>query len=134
SGCGRFAGARGRSARGGRARRRRPSRYEAVAAERSALTAAAGSAAPKTAEPATSVVAPSSARDLARSTFTPPSTDTSTGRAPRSFLISRIFRWAVGMNDWPPNPGFRSEEHTSELQSRFDLVCRLLLEKKNTIT
>src|SRR6267378_5912359 len=26
--------------------------------------------------------------------------------------------------------GFRSEEHTSELQSRRDLVCRLLLEKK----
>src|SRR5699024_12557212 len=25
----------------------------------------------------------------------------------------------------------RSEEHTSELQSRFDLVCRLLLEKKH---
>src|SRR5437868_13314300 len=25
---------------------------------------------------------------------------------------------------------WRSEEHTSELQSRFDLVCRLLLEKK----
>src|SRR5438067_8301916 len=36
----------------------------------------------------------------------------------------------------PPEPpaarrrGERSEEHTSELQSRFDLVCRLLLEKK----
>src|SRR5207249_8505443 len=31
-----------------------------------------------------------------------------------------------------PTPGRagRSEEHTSELQSRFDLVCRLLLEKK----
>src|SRR5699024_11621028 len=28
----------------------------------------------------------------------------------------------------------RSEEHTSELQSRFDLVCRLLLEKKNNKT
>src|SRR5207249_11556909 len=27
----------------------------------------------------------------------------------------------------------RSEEHTSELQSRFDLVCRLLLEKKKCI-
>src|SRR5207249_12261329 len=27
---------------------------------------------------------------------------------------------------------YRSEEHTSELQSRFDLVCRLLLEKKKT--
>src|SRR2546428_10395846 len=30
--------------------------------------------------------------------------------------------------DWQ----FRSEEHTSELQSRSDLVCRLLLEKKKT--
>src|SRR5438067_10053065 len=28
----------------------------------------------------------------------------------------------------------RSEEHTSELQSRFDLVCRLLLEKKKEKT
>src|SRR5207247_4582902 len=27
----------------------------------------------------------------------------------------------------------RSEEHTSELQSRVDLVCRLLLEKKNVL-
>src|SRR5438067_6184415 len=27
----------------------------------------------------------------------------------------------------------RSEEHTSELQSRFDLVCRLLLEKKKAV-
>src|SRR5699024_11308261 len=31
-----------------------------------------------------------------------------------------------------PCSKLRSEEHTSELQSRFDLVCRLLLEKKNT--
>src|SRR5207249_11856894 len=30
----------------------------------------------------------------------------------------------------PGAPVPRSEEHTSELQSRFDLVCRLLLEKK----
>src|SRR2546428_10265508 len=30
----------------------------------------------------------------------------------------------------PPKDGVRSEEHTSELQSRSDLVCRLLLEKK----
>src|SRR5689334_24168372 len=30
--------------------------------------------------------------------------------------------------------GRRSEEHTSELQSQFHLVCRLLLEKKNKIT
>src|SRR5690625_1189361 len=29
-----------------------------------------------------------------------------------------------------PTGGFRSEEHTSELQSRGHLVCRLLLEKK----
>src|SRR2546430_5205826 len=29
------------------------------------------------------------------------------------------------------DPEFRSEEHTSELQSQSNLVCRLLLEKKN---
>src|SRR5947209_11863535 len=33
-----------------------------------------------------------------------------------------------------PPTGFRSEEHTSELQSRQYLVCRLLLEKKKTNT
>src|SRR5699024_12837204 len=30
-----------------------------------------------------------------------------------------------------PEKEMRSEEHTSELQSRFELVCRLLLENKN---
>src|SRR2546422_6323010 len=30
-------------------------------------------------------------------------------------------------------PSVRSEEHTSELQSRLHLVCRLLLEKKNKL-
>src|SRR5690625_6282403 len=33
--------------------------------------------------------------------------------------------------DQPAQTGGRSEEHTSELQSRGHLVCRLLLEKKN---
>src|SRR5687768_17675672 len=32
-----------------------------------------------------------------------------------------------------PSRGHRSEEHTSELQSRLHLVCRLLLEKKNIL-
>src|SRR5256885_9741223 len=32
------------------------------------------------------------------------------------------------------DPGPRSEEHTSELQSPCNLVCRLLLEKKKTVT
>src|SRR5207249_6071555 len=37
-----------------------------------------------------------------------------------------------GSSATPTRPfAFRSEEHTSELQSRFDLVCRLLLENKN---
>src|SRR5438067_11055838 len=36
-------------------------------------------------------------------------------------------RWRL--EERPAREG-RSEEHTSELQSRFDLVCRLLLEKK----
>src|SRR5690606_41747136 len=40
---------------------------------------------------------------------------------------------ASGRWDDPEHPGdvSRSEEHTSELQSRENLVCRLLLEKKN---
>src|SRR5689334_24161565 len=33
----------------------------------------------------------------------------------------------------PADAPSRSEEHTSELQSQFHLVCRLLLEKKNNI-
>src|SRR5207249_5355039 len=43
-------------------------------------------------------------------------------------------RQIVLTSDRPPPQiaDLRSEEHTSELQSRFDLVCRLLLEKKNT--
>src|SRR2546421_1127998 len=35
---------------------------------------------------------------------------------------------------WMPRGIHRSEEHTSELQSRSDLVCRLLLEKKKKAT
>src|SRR6266478_4795085 len=34
------------------------------------------------------------------------------------------------MRKMPPGRGSRSEEHTSELQSQSNLVCRLLLEKK----
>src|SRR2546427_929450 len=42
----------------------------------------------------------------------------------------------LGGKQCPPRPdfsqGYRSEEHTSELQSQSNLVCRLLLEKKKT--
>src|SRR5207249_9799125 len=41
-------------------------------------------------------------------------------------------RWSRDWTDYPV--GSRSEEHTSELQSRFDLVCRLLLEKKKKLS
>src|SRR6266513_4080001 len=37
---------------------------------------------------------------------------------------------AAAVSAKKPSGKLRSEEHTSELQSRFDLVCRLLLEKK----
>src|SRR5690349_23482760 len=39
-------------------------------------------------------------------------------------------RWREVVNRSDRRTGTRSEEHTSELQSRRDLVCRLLLEKK----
>src|SRR2546429_2120853 len=43
------------------------------------------------------------------------------------------YRIAASMPRWPLWPrNNRSEEHTSELQSRLHLVCRLLLEKKKT--
>src|SRR2546429_1162782 len=41
-----------------------------------------------------------------------------------------LFGCAAGAA-WNRRPCKRSEEHTSELQSRLHLVCRLLLEKKN---
>src|SRR3712207_7265632 len=40
----------------------------------------------------------------------------------------------IGVGGTGPKAELRSEEHTSELQSRQYLVCRLLLEKKNTVT
>src|SRR3989442_3562791 len=67
-------------------------------------------------------------------------------RPPRSTLFpyTTLFRsrtWAFCPGSCPacraaPAPGprcTRSEEHTSELQSRPHLVCRLLLEKKKTL-
>src|SRR5438034_7140884 len=52
---------------------------------------------------------------------------------PRSRAICMIFRigkiWPVRLVMWQT----RSEEHTSELQSHSDLVCRLLLEKKKEL-
>src|SRR5207249_8567799 len=44
---------------------------------------------------------------------------------PLGFSSEKKFAYSIGYNC------SRSEEHTSELQSRFDLVCRLLLEKNN---
>src|SRR5436309_4904738 len=49
------------------------------------------------------------------------------GVAPDDFGIAHVENLA-GDHDAVPA---RSEEHTSELQSRENLVCRLLLEKKN---
>src|SRR5438067_6166710 len=48
----------------------------------------------------------------------------------RSFPASFSLPSCWGGRTLRSGPAARSEEHTSELQSRFDLVCRLLLEKK----
>src|SRR6266481_8129918 len=47
-------------------------------------------------------------------------------RSPWAFSSARCSTAARSPVRWP----WRSEEHTSELQSQFHLVCRLLLEKK----
>src|SRR5256886_11354546 len=51
-------------------------------------------------------------------------------RSPKAAARWRSWRSSTGGGVSPP--GSRSEEHTSELQSQSNLVCRLLLEKKNT--
>src|SRR5699024_12348222 len=50
----------------------------------------------------------------------PKTEDNETGATPVSYIFRNVLENSLN----------RSEEHTSELQSRFDLVCRLLLEKK----
>src|SRR5699024_11366092 len=51
------------------------------------------------------------------------------GRRGSTHRRDRARPWRPGARQ-RTGPAARSEEHTSELQSRFDLVCRLLLEKK----
>src|SRR2546422_6923053 len=61
-------------------------------------------------------------------------------RRPRSECVVRKLLSALMKSPWrelvhniqEPLIASRSEEHTSELQSRLHLVCRLLLEKKKT--
>src|SRR5260370_13041126 len=74
--------------------------------------------------------------------WAPGSKDTGVYAARVLNLLSHTPVQAIGSNfffqaaaaDWPANK-MRSEEHTSELQSHLNLVCRLLLEKKkNTNT
>src|SRR2546428_8570615 len=48
------------------------------------------------------------------------------GRIDLRGRLPRMRWWLFSTQTW------RSEEHTSELQSRSDLVCRLLLEKKKS--
>src|SRR5690606_33106372 len=49
-------------------------------------------------------------------------------------LVEAAQRILPEVSDGPGAWVVRSEEHTSELQSRENLVCRLLLEKKNNLT
>src|SRR5699024_11439240 len=48
-------------------------------------------------------------------------------------LIIQFIKFWTRLRFRPAMHVNRSEEHTSELQSRFDLVCRLLLEKKKKL-
>src|SRR5947209_19859754 len=59
---------------------------------------------------------------ISTSSISPPGTPASRG-------TTSVPRWGSSRSRSPPR---RSEEHTSELQSRQYLVCRLLLEKKNS--
>src|SRR3712207_7217038 len=63
--------------------------------------------------------------------FRSPARERAAGPSGRAARPHRGRRMAAAAADGlPPGAGERSEEHTSELQSRQYLVCRLLLEKK----
>src|SRR3712207_6877192 len=64
---------------------------------------------------------------------TPPESSQYLLPADEGLLLSRMASLAASTHSrGMPAPATRSEEHTSELQSRQYLVCRLLLEKKKT--
>src|SRR2546429_8697286 len=70
---------------------------------------------------------------LFRSNEAPPGAPRACGSPAHGFPTP----FTAGIRSFPPGlvrPGCRSEEHTSELQSRLHLVCRLLLEKKKLTT
>src|SRR2546428_6782211 len=77
-----------------------------------------------------------------RSTLFPYTTLFRSGEVDHLAARLRVHPLADDFPGLDPQPGLlldladggRSEEHTSELQSRSDLVCRLLLEKKKIIT
>src|SRR5690349_22022630 len=52
------------------------------------------------------------------------------GEAPSVCVLEGVFGLVAAVGELGDGRAHRSEEHTSELQSRRDLVCRLLLEKK----
>src|SRR5207244_9669612 len=77
----------------------------------------------------------SSAASRSRSMSSPPPTASSSRPASRSSKVSRTRLPSPAMTSSTSSTNAaRSEEHTSELQSPDHLVCRLLLEKQNTIT
>src|SRR5207248_1812497 len=59
------------------------------------------------------------------------STESHMEESAKSCVYQLRVRWRGGKPPTPSRLKERSEEHTSELQSPYDLVCRLLLEKKN---
>src|SRR2546430_17457352 len=69
-----------------------------------------------------------------RSTLFPYTTLFRSMRGPRLSRTPSVKAPATPWTTRPAIESWRSEEHTSELQSQSNLVCRLLLEKKKTVT
>src|SRR5437868_11206462 len=96
--------------------------------------------APPVAVPEPSIVPPEPVRDEAISSASPDELNRNSPLRPVFFDLDSSDLSTEGQHILDANAAIlkqnatwtvtRSEEHTSELQSRFDLVCRLLLEKK----
>src|SRR5690606_40031539 len=74
---------------------------------------------------------PASARSVARAQSASSGRAAKAARWPSTAGSGGPFALATASSDASARAARRSEEHTSELQSRENLVCRLLLEKNN---
>src|SRR3989475_318739 len=112
---------------------RKPSLQARRSHSRSAPAWFAGRASTAPGTAASTSAAAASALAAATSTTRSPTRASAPRAATSAATPASASASAISSTATSPSKALRSEEHTSELQSQSNLVCRLLLEKKNTV-